>query len=213
MSHIGQYVQKSIMHQRMETRKCTGKKEEIREEKCQKAEPQAASSSPPGIRQRVWVCVYEPPCVSACLWEKRSTFPPTQSHDSAESAPGVGLREREKERQRKSSFSEKATERGETWRRERENRAKQMQREHLFIHSSTLFCNAPFSCCFEDAGLMGRGWGEVGRVEVVVLLMAWLLGIFWVLYKSQCVQFTAFCRIMAINFHCWVIWWWKGFFK
>lgn len=160
MSHIGQYVQKSIMHQRMETRKCRGKKEEIREEKCQKAEPRAASSSPPGIRQRVWVCVYEPPCVSACLWEKRSTFPPTQSHDSAESAPGVGLRERKRATEKELFFRESHGERRDTKKRERKPSKADATRASLYpLLNTVLQCSFQLLLwgCGADGPRMGRG--------------------------------------------------------
>lgn len=81
-----------------------------KDKKCQKAEPQAASSSSPRIRQRVCLCARVCVYMSVCLWERRSTFPPTQSHDSTEPAPGVGLRERKSDGE-KAFFRERERER------------------------------------------------------------------------------------------------------
>lgn len=90
--------------------------------------------------------------MSACLWEKRSTFPPTQSHDSTEPAPGVGMRERKSDRE-KAYFQRKRERRGDVQgegregkreTKQRRNKEREMKHERMFLYPllvSVLHCS------------------------------------------------------------------------
>lgn len=80
--------------------------------------------------------------MSACLREKRSTFPPTQSHDSTEPAPGVGLRERKSDGE-KALFQRKRERRGDVQGEGREQekpnnrdtmRERERKHERMFLY-------------------------------------------------------------------------------
>lgn len=173
LCHTSGSIQKSIMHQHMKTRKCRGK-EEIREEKCQKAEPQAASSSPPGIRQSVSLCAQVCMCVCVSLGEKKHI--PTHSIPWFNRVCTRRGLEREKKSDRERALFQRKRERRDMEKRENHASKEDAMRECFFIHSSPLCCNAPFSWCSGSAlrmqGCLASGWGEVGSLEVFLLLTA-----------------------------------------